>query len=123
MIKGIGIDIIELDRIKQSIKRNPRFVQRILTANELERFETLKEKRRVEFLAGRFAAKEAFAKSVGTGIGKIGFHDIEIMPDALGAPAMRVKGYEEYKIWVSISHSSIQAIAQVVLETGPDINT
>ncbi|ELK48675.1 holo-ACP synthase [Halobacillus sp. BAB-2008] len=78
MIEGIGIDIIELDRINQSIKRNPRFVQRILTENEYQRYEMLNEGRRVEFLAGRFAAKEACAKALGTGIGKTGFQDIEI---------------------------------------------
>ncbi|MCA0972797.1 holo-ACP synthase [Halobacillus litoralis] len=117
MIKGIGIDLIELDRINQSIKRSSRFVQRILTPKEQERFHTLKEKRQTEFVAGRFAAKEAFAKSVGTGIGTISFQDIEILPDELGAPTMRVRGFEEYKIWVSISHSSTQAVAQVVVET------
>ncbi|WP_079477090.1 holo-ACP synthase [Halobacillus salinus] len=117
MIKGIGIDLIELDRINQSIKRSSRFVQRILTPLEQERYRQLNEKRQTEFVAGRFAAKEAFAKAVGTGIGTLSFQDIEILPGELGAPMMRVKGYEEYKIWVSISHSTTQAIAQVVLET------
>lgn len=116
MIKGIGVDIIELSRIKQSIKRNPRFVQRILTEREHQRYEALSEGRKVEYLAGRFAAKEAFAKAAGTGIGKLGFHDIEILSNETGAPAITATGYENLLVWVSISHSTDYAIAQVVLE-------
>ncbi|CDQ21506.1 holo-[acyl-carrier-protein] synthase [Halobacillus karajensis] len=117
MIKGIGVDIIELGRIKQSIKRKERFVQRILTQREHDRYETLSEKRKVEYLAGRFAAKEAFAKATGTGIGELGFHDVEILSnETTGAPVMSAKGYENEQLWVSISHSTDHAIAQVVLE-------
>ncbi|UOQ91796.1 holo-ACP synthase [Halobacillus shinanisalinarum] len=116
MIKGIGIDIIEIDRIKQSIKRNHRFVQRILTEAEQQQYERLNERRRVEFLAGRFAAKEAFSKAVGTGIGKLSFHDIEVTSNDAGAPVVQAKGYETLTIWVAISHSKKQAVAQIVLE-------
>lgn len=116
VIKGIGIDIIDIDRIKQSIKRNPRFVQRILTLEEQKRYSELNERRRNEFVAGRFAAKEAFAKAVGTGIGKISFQSIEVLSDEKGAPKMVVEGYADYRIWVAISHSLNQAVAQVVLE-------
>ncbi|WP_226585446.1 holo-ACP synthase [Halobacillus litoralis] len=118
MIKGIGVDMVELSRIKQSIKRNPRFVQRILTDREYKRFLELKEKRQVEYLAGRFAVKEAFAKAAGTGIGKLGFRDIEVLSNETGAPELTSKGYEHLKVWVSISHSEDHAIAQVVLEQG-----
>ncbi|MCP3029742.1 holo-ACP synthase [Halobacillus sp. A1] len=116
MIKGIGIDLIELSRIKQSIKRNPRFVQRILTEREQEHYGTLKDRRKVEYLAGRFAAKEAFAKAVGTGIGKLSFQDIEILSTEEGAPKMVVRAREHLTIWVAITHSDSQAVAQVVLE-------
>ncbi|MGP4062740.1 holo-ACP synthase [Halobacillus sp. H74] len=116
MIKGIGVDIIELDRIKQSIKRNPRFVQRILTEGEHLRYKASGGGRQVEFLAGRFAAKEAFAKATGTGLGKLGFHDVEVLSNERGAPVMTATGYESWKVWVSISHSKDHAIAQVVLE-------
>lgn len=117
MIRGIGVDIIELDRIKQSIKRKERLVQRILTEREQQRYRKLNEKRQVEYLAGRFAAKEAFAKATGKGIGKLGFRDVEILSDGkTGAPVMKGKGYENHHIWVSISHSTDHAIAQVVLE-------
>ncbi|MFD2923212.1 holo-ACP synthase [Halobacillus naozhouensis] len=116
MIKGIGIDIVEIDRIKQSIKRNARFVQRILTRNEQERYHQLTKHRGAEFLAGRFAAKEAFSKAVGTGLGKLSFQDIEVKTNKDGAPIIHVKEYEHLEIWVAISHSKSQAVAQIVLE-------
>jgi holo-[acyl-carrier protein] synthase len=116
VIKGIGIDMVEMDRIKQSIKRNPRFVQRILTRAEHMHFSELNEKRKIEYLSGRFAAKEAAGKAMGTGIGQLSFQDIEILSTELGAPEMKVRGYDQLKVWVSISHSSGHAIAQVVFE-------
>ncbi|MCM3768033.1 holo-ACP synthase [Neobacillus niacini] len=114
MIKGIGIDIIELSRIEELISRQKKFVDRILTEAEKQRFEDLPVRRKVEFLAGRFAAKEAFAKAVGTGIGKdLSFLDIEIASDDLGKPYI-VK--PEAKGHLSISHSRDYAVAQVILE-------
>lgn len=116
MIKGIGIDLIELERIEKSIQKNARFVERILTKKERQTFEEFKNQRRkVEFLAGRFAAKEAFAKANGTGIGKLSFQHIEIVANDHGAPEIIVKGYEAEKLFVSISHSDTYAIAQVVI--------
>ncbi|RDW15087.1 holo-ACP synthase [Oceanobacillus chungangensis] len=117
MIKGIGIDIIELERIKGSLERNNRFVDRILTENEMNLFIRLQNHhRKVEFLAGRFAAKEAFSKAVGTGIGKLSFHDIEVLPDRNGAPTITAYGYEAYRSFISITHSREYAVAQVVIE-------
>ncbi|MFD2043856.1 holo-ACP synthase [Ornithinibacillus salinisoli] len=117
MIKGIGIDIIELSRIKESIQNNTKFVDRILTEKEKAFFMKLKsEKRKIEFLAGRFASKEAFAKATGTGIGKLSFKDIEILHDDQGAPTITVNGYTNYRIFISISHSNEFAVAQVILE-------
>lgn len=117
MIKGIGIDIIELDRIKKSLQRNQRIIERILTPKERKYFDQLlKERRKIEFLAGRFAAKEAFAKAVGTGIGKLSFQHIHILPNDKGAPIIEVEGYESFTLWLSISHSKEYAIAQVIIE-------
>src|SRR5690625_5305151 len=83
MIKGIGIDIIELNRIEESVHKNERFIKRILTDKELDVYNHLQRKRRkLEFLAGRFAAKEAFAKATGRGIGKLSFQHIEILSSA-----------------------------------------
>ncbi|WP_047981042.1 holo-ACP synthase [Ornithinibacillus contaminans] len=116
MIKGIGIDIIELERIEKSLE-NKRFVERILTERERERFLTISSHaRKIEFVAGRFAAKEAFAKAMGTGIGKLSFQDIEIGNDENGAPFITVALDEAMNIFVSITHSREYAVAQVVLE-------
>src|SRR5690625_6424413 len=66
VIKGIGIDLIELNRIHHSMQQSDRLMQRVLTTYEQTIFQQLKsEQRRVEYLAGRFAAKEAFAKATG----------------------------------------------------------
>jgi holo-[acyl-carrier protein] synthase len=115
MISGIGIDIIELNRIKTIIDRQPKFIQRILTENELMVFEKLSVERRVEFLAGRFAAKEAYAKANGTGLGnQLSFLDIEIQPDSMGKPQIIAPIKEG--VHLSISHSRDYAVAQVVIE-------
>jgi holo-[acyl-carrier protein] synthase len=114
MIKGIGIDIIELERIQNMIIRQGKLADRILTDNEKQKFNLLSKRRKVEFLAGRFAAKEAFSKAAGTGIGKeLSFLDIEIESDPYGKP-MIVK--PEVQAHLSISHSRDYAVAQVVIE-------
>jgi holo-[acyl-carrier protein] synthase len=116
MIKGIGIDIIEIERIRKSME-NERFIERILTQREKESFLHISNQtRKLEFLAGRFAAKEAFSKAVGTGIGKLSFQDIEVLNDEMGAPYINVSSKKDMIIFVSISHSREYAVAQVVLE-------
>ncbi|WP_077624165.1 holo-ACP synthase [Sediminibacillus massiliensis] len=117
MIKGIGIDIIELKRIQSSINKNDRFVQRVLTEKEREAYYAIKSPgRQVEYLAGRFAAKEAYSKALGTGLGKLGFQDIEIQADEKGAPQLVDKRGSGVHTFLSISHSKEYAVAQVVLE-------
>lgn len=115
MIKGIGIDIVEIERIEEKYKRNPRLAERVLTESERAVFSELPLGRQIEFLAGRFAAKEAFSKAYGTGIGKsLSFQDIEIQTDPLGKPYVTkpfAKG-----VHLSISHSKNYAIAQVIIE-------
>lgn len=69
MIVGVGMDIIDIDRIAQAYEKNNQFVNRILTGVELDMFNQLENRRQMEFLAGRFAVKEAYSKAVGTGIG------------------------------------------------------
>lgn len=111
------MDLIELDRIKTSMEKNKKIADRILTKKEKEVFLQLQNNhRKAEFLAGRFAAKEAFAKAAGTGIGKLSFQHIEILPGVFGAPEIRAKGYESVNIFVSITHSREYAAAQVVME-------
>ncbi|AWE08918.1 holo-[acyl-carrier-protein] synthase [Lysinibacillus sp. 2017] len=115
MIKGIGLDLVELARIEKMITRSEKFQQRILTLRELAIFETLSPSRKVEFLAGRFAAKEAYSKANGTGIGEgCELHQIEILKDEIGKPilyfnGMRVNGF------ISITHTHTTAAAQVIL--------
>ncbi len=117
LIEGIGIDLVEIERIRDSFRRNERFAQRILTEKEQLYFYKLPtEKRKMEYLAGRFAGKEAFAKATGTGIGKLSFKDIEITHGDNGGPKMKVKGYHMKKIFISISHSEAYATAQVIIE-------
>lgn len=115
MISGIGIDIVELKRIEAIMERQEKFVSRVLTESEKEKIETLSGKRKAEFLAGRFAAKEAFSKAFGTGIGKeLSFLDIEISSDERGKPFIK-KPFNE-GVHLSISHSAEYAVAQVIIE-------
>ncbi|WP_110926392.1 holo-ACP synthase [Bacillus massiliglaciei] len=115
MIKGIGIDIAELARVQQVAERQPRFAERVLTEPELAVLASLRGRRRIEFLAGRFAAKEAFSKAMGTGIGKeLSFLDIEIGAEPSGKPAI-VQPFSA-GVHLSISHSREYAVAQVVIE-------
>jgi len=115
MIKGIGLDVTEIERVKAAHQRTSKFRERILTTRELERWAMLKESRQLEFLAGRFAAKEAFAKALGTGIGKdCSFLDIEVLPGESGKPVLFFNG-QEVNGYVSITHTKQFAAAQVIL--------
>jgi holo-[acyl-carrier protein] synthase len=115
MIIGIGNDIVELVRIKRALERNDKLVKRVLTPREQEKFYTLSNKRKIEFLAGRFAAKEAYAKAKGTGIGSLlSFQDIEIEYELSGKPYIK----NEHEIThLAISHSEQYAIANVIIES------
>ncbi|RHW34890.1 holo-ACP synthase [Lysinibacillus yapensis] len=115
MIKGIGLDIAEIARIKKAMERSEKFQQRILSERELTLFTQLSEQRKLEFLAGRFAAKEAFSKANGTGIGKgCEFHQIEVLRDAAGKPVLYFDG-DLVSGHVSITHTKEYAAAQVIL--------
>lgn len=115
MIVGHGIDIEELASIQEAVERKDSFAQRVLTAKELERFTGLKGRRKIEYLAGRWSAKEAFAKAMGTGIGKLSFQDLEILNDEKGAPYFNQAPFSG-NIWLSISHTEQYATASVILE-------
>jgi len=117
-----GIDLVDCPRIEEMIKRHgERFVNRIFTAAEQAYAEANKD--RVEKLAGRFAAKEAVLKLMGTGWrGKIAWTDIEVVNNPVGQPGVTLTG--EVKklaeklgiehISVSITHTANFAIASVV---------
>lgn len=115
MIYGIGIDLIEIQRIETLYNRQQKFAKRILSVNELEKFHTFSNpKRQIEFLAGRFACKEAYSKALGTGLGKsIAFNDIDCFNDNLGKPCIE---HEQYTVHVSITHTEDYAMSEVILE-------
>ncbi|HET7522495.1 MAG TPA: holo-ACP synthase [Bacillales bacterium] len=116
MIAGIGIDLVEISRVQKALRRQKRFPERILTEREREKYEDLQPPRQVEFLAGRFAAKEAYAKAAGTGIGAhVSWQDIEVIADENGRPLMKVKG-SDVRIHVAVTHTEHYAAAQVVIE-------
>ena len=123
MIVGIGVDISSQVRIQNSVdKLGERFLQRILTDKEIEWCQRYRDP--VARYAGRFAAKEAFMKAVGTGMYKVGFHDIEVFNYDSGAPYIQTSGraqdilqkLEVNQIHVSISHDMEMAVGMVVLE-------
>ena len=115
MIVGHGIDIEELASIQNAVEKREGFAQRVLTDKEMERFSSLKGRRQVEYLAGRWSAKEAFSKAMGTGIGKLGFQDLEILNNERGAPYFSKSPFSG-KVWLSISHTDQFVTASVILE-------
>lgn len=117
MIMGIGLDITEIKKIESILSKTPKFVTRILTRKEKELMETFSGSRQLEFLAGRFAAKEAFSKALGTGIGKdCSFQDIEILKENSGKPILYFKG-NPINGFISITHTKDYAAAQVILQS------
>ncbi len=118
LIEGIGLDLVEIDRIDRAVSRNERFARRILSTREYETYATLQSKRRLEFLAGRFAAKEAFSKARGTGITKgCTFQDIEVLNDRAGAPVLYFHGAKTPH-FITITHTKTVAAAQVICMKG-----
>ena len=115
MIVGHGIDIEELASIQNAVEKRKGFAQRVLTDKEMERFSSLKGRRQVEYLAGRWSAKEAFSKAMGTGIGKLGFQDLEVLNNERGAPYFSKSPFSG-KVWLSISHTDQFVTASVILE-------
>ena len=116
-IIGIGTDIIEIERIKDAINNVKTFKGRVFTKNEIEHVE--KRKNPYPSYAGRFAAKEAVSKAVGTGFRGFNLVDIEIYNDELGKPYLKFyndleKIMEGVKFQISISHSKEYAVSTVI---------
>jgi holo-[acyl-carrier protein] synthase len=124
MIKGIGVDIIDIPRVQKMVdddKNN--FVTRVFTENEIKYCQT-KHKKAIHF-AARFAAKEAFFKALGTGW-RYGmkWQEISVENDELGKPEINLSGqtleffknYDCQHINLSISHTKEYAVAFVVIE-------
>jgi holo-[acyl-carrier protein] synthase len=123
-----GIDLVDRPRIEQMVERHgDRFVNRVFTASEQAYADANKD--RTEKLAGRFAAKEAVLKLMGTGWrGKIAWTDIEVVNNAAGQPEVTLSGEVEKlaaklgieHISVSITHTANFAIASAVALAGSD---
>lgn len=119
MVKNIGIDIIEVERFRKIVARGDNFAQKVLTEKEFAHYQTLTEKRKTEYLGGRFAIKEAFSKALGTGIGKaVAFQDVETLNNELGAPITSSRVFEG-KIFSTIAHDDHEIVAVIVLEEEP----
>jgi holo-[acyl-carrier protein] synthase len=126
MIVGIGVDIVETARIeKLRVKFGQRFLDRILTPGERQVFASRNHPD--SYLATRFAAKEAVAKALGTGIGKqLGFHSVQIDNDGFGKPVLRFLGdavdlmatRNIKNAMISLSDEKHYVVAMVVLESG-----
>lgn len=115
---SVGIDLIEIDRIKKSMK-NPRFLKKILGATEYSQL----QKRGFPFqsVAANFAAKEAFSKAVGTGISGFNLSDVELLRNDNGSPylklsgkALNIKNELKYEFSTSITHTKNYASAVVI---------
>lgn len=119
MVVGIGTDIIDIKRIREILEKfGDKFYSRILTDKEIEYCKSFSKPEL--HLAGRYAAKEAYSKAIGTGVGKeFSWKDIEIINDKKGKPVIHQivdRGYFLYKFQVSISHTDEYACAVVIFE-------
>ncbi|QAY68090.1 holo-ACP synthase [Paenibacillus protaetiae] len=128
MIVGVGHDVADMERFESILggKTAERFMMRILTEQEREVASRYEGKRLVQYVSGRFAAKEAVVKALGCGIGgTVGFEDIAIVPDANGKPLCALKpeawerlglNMESHKLHVTITHDKAIASAVAIAE-------
>jgi holo-[acyl-carrier protein] synthase len=126
MIVGTGIDLVEVGRIEQAVDRfGERFLNRIYTADE--QAYCMRKRMAGESLAARFAAKEAAAKALGTGISVgVNWLEIEVTREPGGRPAVRFHGRAAQiaarlgvvRTALSLTHTNDLAMASVVLEAG-----
>jgi holo-[acyl-carrier protein] synthase len=122
VVKGHGIDVVEVDRFRTSLVRTPSMRERLFTAHELA--DVAKAADPVPSLAVRFAAREATMKAMGLGLGAFGFHEVWIERRLSGEPVLRVDGRAHElatergitRWWVSLTHTSLVAVASVIAE-------
>ena len=125
-ILGIGVDIIENKRIKNSIK-NTQFKNRVYSSKELKQSHLIKNK--TNYFSKRFAAKEAFAKALGTGFRiNLNFKDIEVINDKMGKPyffdnkkirniVQKNFNVKKFNCFLSISDEKDYSIAFVIIQS------
>ena len=124
MIYGIGTDLVNIKRIEDALFRfGDRFLHRILSEEEVAEYARSSQPAR--FVAKRFAAKEAFSKAYGTGIGEaVGWHDVSVIHDTLGKPLIRtsetlgekLRAQRITQTHLSITDETEQALAFVVID-------
>ncbi len=115
----IGVDIVEVARMEKLL-RHPHFLEKVFTAEERAHIEA--HRRSPGVIAGLFAAKEAVAKALGSGIGRLGFHDLYVLHDASGAPSVRFSARGKAmlrerglsSVQLSISHERLFAVASAI---------
>jgi holo-[acyl-carrier protein] synthase len=121
VIIGIGVDAVEVDRMRQILARTPTFVERFTAGERADADQRLDPSERY---AARFAAKEAVMKALGVGLGAFGFHDVETVTAQSGAPSLVLRGAAQdlataagVTHWhISLTHTGATAIAMVVAE-------
>ena len=124
-IRGIGVDLVDVDRMRRSLARTPTLASRLFTDEERTYAERARDPS--ERLAARFAAKEAVMKALGVGLGAFDWHDVEVVRTSSGAPELRVTGRAAELAaaagvtrWLgTLSHTERTAEAVVVAEAAP----
>tara|TARA_B100000401_G_C52741178_1_gene688426 strand:+ start:675 stop:1061 length:387 start_codon:yes stop_codon:yes gene_type:complete len=124
-IYGFGVDLVNIDRIKKTIKRNKNFKKRVFSKQEI--LNCKKKKNIFSCYAKKYAAKEAFSKALGTGISKgLSFNEIEILNNKEGKPTIKLKKNtylvakkiikkSAFKCFVTISDENPFALAAVII--------
>jgi holo-[acyl-carrier protein] synthase len=119
---GIGVDVVDIERFRTSLRRTPTMRERLFTEQELAYVAPQADP--VPSLAARFAAREAVMKSLGLGLGAFGFHEVWVERAESGAPFLRVTGRAAaladdagVSRWhLSLTHSDLVAVAYVLAE-------
>jgi holo-[acyl-carrier protein] synthase len=116
MIKGVGIDLVDLNRIKELI--DERFISRILSKDEQKIYHNIgSENTKLGFIGGRLAAKEALFKAISKGDMTANYVDFSILNHDYGLPYVKTDYFKDGEIiHISITHTSDHAIAYVVIE-------
>ena len=123
MVVGLGVDIVEVERIRKALENQPKMIQRVFTKQEAEYCTA--RKNQYQHFAGRFAAKEAALKALGTGWAEgIRWRDVEVSCEPSGQPYLHFHGKAEEvfeslsagNALLTITHARAYAVAVVILE-------
>ncbi|MDP8970883.1 MAG: holo-ACP synthase [Actinomycetota bacterium] len=123
-VVGIGTDAVEIARVRAAVTRTPGLLDRLFTEAEQSACRSDCGELRFGGLAARFAAKEAVAKALGTGVRGFGFRDVEVLPDDLGRPTVTLHDRAQQvaadhgvdRVHVSLTHTRDLAVAHALAE-------